>query len=107
MTDSIKYSCLVDGYTARELLSGSTLHSIKDDLLATVHITASTFKAKPILTIESSAKIISLLDNIFYFYTAFLAQFASFTEQDRIKHDFRDKNIQDKISTLKEVLNEE
>jgi len=104
MTDSIKYSCLVDGYTARELFSGSTLLSMEQDLQALVHIAEANFKSKRILTLDASAKLISQLDSIFYFHVAFFAQFESFTEQDRIKSDFRDLPILKKLEILKERL---
>jgi hypothetical protein len=77
---------------------------MQKDMLSVVSAIEVMIKSKPLLTIETSNHIISKLNNIFYFYTAFLAKFESFTEQDRIKSDFRDQNIQSKIKILKERL---
>lgn len=104
MDSSIKYSCLVDGYTARDLFSGSTRQSMINDMLSMVYLHEKTITQKPLLTIESSALIIRELDTIFYFCLAFFAQFESFTEQDSIKSRFRDLNIKDKINELKDRL---
>lgn len=104
MPESIKYSCLIDGYTSRDLLSGSTLKSIKDDLTQVILACEIVVKQTPILTVEKSNEVITSLNNTFYMFFALFVPFKSFVEQEKIKYDFRDLPIMSKINQLREMM---
>lgn len=112
--NDIRYSCSIDGYQTRGLLSGSSLQSIKEDLLQSITGLVIKRQAKILngdmdVPQEKARFEVELMQDLFQIhqtYLAFISEYKSFSKQTAEIISFAKKKTTDKIAYLREVLSD-
>lgn len=115
------YMCVIDTYAFRELLSKSSLNSIRDDLHSLVSVSKVLHRANeradellgdtasPQQILDNMSRKKELDDRLAMIYLAYLGMFKDFMTYSQIstlQHEFNNKNTADKLQVLKEVFDE-